>query len=277
MPLDNTFGEPGEEIKNNTNNNDNHYDRRNLIGQDRGQLMGWKQDGALERVPVRLKRRSSFRRQRLEHALSSEDESDFSETEYHFTDKPRYLTSSVQSPRDINTLPTEASHPHEQATLNSSSQKDATLHFDLDFADDIEGHLEELARLKRLGHFHDAVNYFAFNLKQHLSLPLVKIEYADLLQEQGAYRELLDLQSRGILKISRRMDPIPTPELYLWHLHIIQKCAKSAFEGLSKLDIREGMTQGVLEHVEIWLSLHLSDYLDQKPIEPVDWTEVRAR
>ncbi|KAJ5817102.1 hypothetical protein N7447_009335 [Penicillium robsamsonii] len=293
MPLDITLGEPGEEMKNNTSNNDNyHHHHHSLIGRGCRQPIDWQEDGPLEPAPARFerqgrtqirkdspytdKRRSSFHRQQLKHASSLENESDLSETDCRFTDKRRHLISSVQSPRDINTLPTEASHSHEQATLSSSSQKDVTLHFNLDFVDDIEGHLEELARLKRLGHFHDAVDYFNFNLQQHLNLPLVMIEYADLLQEQGAYRKLLDLQSRGTLKMSQKMDPNHTPELYSWHLDIIQKCAKSAFEGLSKRDICEGTTPQVLEHVEQWLSLQLSDYLDQKPAEPVDWTEVRA-
>lgn len=278
MPFDLTLDESEDENNNNTNNDKYHH--HNLAGRGRRQPTNWQEDGPSELAPARLerqgrtqlrkdspytvKRTPSFRRRRLKHDSPSEDESDFSETDCR------------QSPRGINILPAETPHSHGQATLSSGSQKDVTLHFELDFADDIEEHLEELARLKRIGHFHDAADYFATNLQQHLNLPLVMIEYADLLQEQGAYRELLDLQSSGILEMFQQSGPSHHRESNSWHLDIIQKCAKSAFEGLSKRDVCEGMTPQILQHVEQWLSLQFSDYLDQKPAEPVNWTQVQA-
>lgn len=78
-------------------------------------------------------------------------------------------------------------HQYQLVSASQVDQSDSTIHFSLDVADDIEGHLEEVSRLKRWGHFHEAIEYFTANLKHHLDLPLVLLGYADLLVEQGSY------------------------------------------------------------------------------------------
>ncbi|KAJ5371224.1 uncharacterized protein N7496_007316 [Penicillium cataractarum] len=79
--------------------------------------------------------------------------------------------------------------PHQYHLVSTSQvdRSDSTINFSLDVADGIECHLEEVSRLKRSGHFPEAIKYFNANLEDHLGLPLILLECADLLVEQGYY------------------------------------------------------------------------------------------
>lgn len=78
----------------------------------------------------------------------------------------------------------------DQSSLNT------TVHLELDIEGDVESHLEEFSRLKRLGHFHAAEQYFQSNLHDYLDVPPVAIEYAEMLLLQGAYKRLKELLLR---------------------------------------------------------------------------------
>lgn len=120
----------------------------------------------------------------------------------------------------------------------SETKTDTTLHFVLDVADSIDDCLEELSCLKRWGHFKEAHKYFESNLKQHLDLPLVAIEYADLFLKQSAYRDSLELH----LELPKKGKLIPvvevsSPNLYEAHFDWIQINTRFAFESLSVYDL----------------------------------------
>jgi hypothetical protein len=118
--------------------------------------------------------------------------------------------------------------------FSSITKADTTINFVLDVVDDIESQLEEMGRLKRWGHFKEALEYFKLNLECHLDLPWVTIEYADLLLEQGAYQKLVQLR----LKAPTKPKFIPVtgarqPDLYGTHFQLIEKCARLSFESLT--------------------------------------------
>ncbi|KAK4868046.1 hypothetical protein LT330_007244 [Penicillium expansum] len=151
-------------------------------------------------------------------------------------DRPGSPISSETSSEGINLheLPDNA----QILKFASKTKTDTTLHFVLNIVDDIEGQLEELGRLKRWGHFKEALEYFESNLEQHIDLPMVKIEYADLLLEQGAYRKLIQLG----LEAPSQPKYIPVrgvyrPELYSTHFNAIHKSARFASESFAADDL----------------------------------------
>ncbi|QKX54154.1 uncharacterized protein TRUGW13939_01238 [Talaromyces rugulosus] len=86
-----------------------------------------------------------------------------------------------------------------EAVLATSKTKDVTVHVELSIAEDLDGLLETFCRLKRLGHFLAAEQYFKENLQRYLEVPPVMIEYADMLLEQGNYNAInqLNLEDRS--------------------------------------------------------------------------------
>ncbi|KAI9739959.1 MAG: hypothetical protein M1818_005015 [Claussenomyces sp. TS43310] len=80
-----------------------------------------------------------------------------------------------------------------QAVLSPHSTLDTTISLELDIEEDLEGQLEEFSRLKRLGHFKAAEQYFQSNLRDYVDLPPVAVEYAEMLLRQGAYKHLKEL------------------------------------------------------------------------------------
>jgi hypothetical protein len=86
------------------------------------------------------------------------------------------------------------------AVLGPSSIHDTTIHLQLDVEEDLETHLEEFSRLKRLGSFKDAEEYFQTNLHEFINVPPVSVEYADMLLTQGAYKRLKALRQKNELK-----------------------------------------------------------------------------
>ena len=93
---------------------------------------------------------------------------------------PVSVSSSTASSSDEDSN-SDIPHQYHLVSTSQVDQSDSTIHFSLDVADDIEGHLEEVSRLKRWGHFQDAIEYFTANLEYHLDLPLVLLECTDLL------------------------------------------------------------------------------------------------
>jgi hypothetical protein len=65
--------------------------------------------------------------------------------------------------------------------------------------EDVDGQLEEFCRLKRLGHFKDAEEYFQSQLLGQIKNLPVAVEYAGMLLEQGAYKRIDELIQDGEL------------------------------------------------------------------------------
>jgi hypothetical protein len=137
--------------------------------------------------------------------------------------------------------------PHQYQVVSASQvdQSDSTIHFSLDVADDIEGHLEEVSRLKRWGHFHEAIEYFTANLKHHLDLPLVFLGYADLLVEQGSYGHFYTPVSsqRWDHQLKSKCLPISSdengPDLYKQHFNLLGLRNILSFTSFSANDMDE--------------------------------------
>lgn len=64
------------------------------------------------------------------------------------------------------------------------------MHLDLEAALDISDDIERLAQLSRLGRFNEAIVLFKERLALHVDFFPVVAEYADLLLEQGNFRDL---------------------------------------------------------------------------------------
>jgi hypothetical protein len=121
---------------------------------------------------------------------------------------------------------------------------DNTIHFSLDIADDIEGHLEEVSRLRRWGHFQEANEYFAETLEHHLDLPRVALEYADLLVDQGSYQEFNNFVSdRPWKSLDQKKKCLPIkdaeaiPNLYQLHSQLLEMRGKLSFVSLAVNDL----------------------------------------
>jgi hypothetical protein len=100
--------------------------------------------------------------------------------------------------------------------FNPSSARDITVHLTLDTEEDIESHLERFSRQKRLGQFKDAEQYFSAHLQNHISLPPVFMDYADMLLRQGSYSRLRELLlSPAFTQVSGKIDAI-------WHPNKIE-------------------------------------------------------
>ncbi|KAL5000782.1 hypothetical protein BDV10DRAFT_192564 [Aspergillus recurvatus] len=119
-----------------------------------------------------------------------------------------------------------------------SAKNDTTIHLDMEVADDLHGWMEEFSRLKRLGHFYAAEQYFDDNLRVFSDIPPVMIEYADMLVEQGAYRRLRSLMSThtGFLTLegrSTRQSPVEETyrSLYRASLQLIYAFGALHFSG----------------------------------------------
>ncbi|KAF7865691.1 hypothetical protein EAF04_005857 [Stromatinia cepivora] len=88
-------------------------------------------------------------------------------------------------------------HSHEHRPISTrwtpDSTQDATIHLEFDCSVDIESHLEELSRLKRLGRFNDARRYFDSCRAYCGDHPDLIVDYVDTLLEQGAFKDVLDL------------------------------------------------------------------------------------
>jgi hypothetical protein len=87
-----------------------------------------------------------------------------------------------------------------QVVLGPDSTLDTTVHLELDIEEDVEGQLEELSRLKILGHFNVAEQHFQTNLRDYSDVPPVAVEYAEMLLQQGAYKRLKELLLKQELK-----------------------------------------------------------------------------
>ncbi|KAI2908427.1 hypothetical protein CBS63078_4613 [Aspergillus niger] len=119
-----------------------------------------------------------------------------------------------------------------------SSTKDTTIHYEMDIVEDVGSLLEEFSRLKRLGHFQEAEQYFQDSLSAFMELSPVTIEFADMLVEQGSYERLHRVLSQHQQQELDTFDSISSlPEnnrarfLYQANLHLIQQFAAMQSHG----------------------------------------------
>lgn len=145
-----------------------------------------------------------------------------------------------------------------QVSTSHEGASDSTMHFSLDITDDIESHLEAVARLKRWGHFKEAKQYFAANLEHHLDLPLVLLEYCDLLVKQGSYTEFSSFVSSRWWDSDQKTKCLPIsdgetgPDLYELHYDLLKLRARIPFVGASTDDL------------EVLQTLSFCNYLDKR-------------
>ena len=145
-----------------------------------------------------------------------------------------------------------------QVSTSRKGARDSRMRFSLDITNDIESHLEAVARLKRWGHFKEAKQYIAANLEHHLSLPLVLLEYCDLLVKRGSHNEFSSFvssrrwdsdQKTKCLHIS---DGEMGPDLYELHYDLLRLRARIQFVSASTDDL------------EVLQTLFFCNYLDKR-------------
>ncbi|GLA87764.1 hypothetical protein AtubIFM56815_002195 [Aspergillus tubingensis] len=113
-----------------------------------------------------------------------------------------------------------------------SSTQDTTIHYEMDIVEDVGSLLEEFSRLKRLGNFEEAEQYFQGSLSAFMELSPVTIEFADMLVEQGSYRRLHRVLSQHQQQelstsdgISSLQEGNPAKFLYQANLHLLRDFA----------------------------------------------------
>ena len=86
----------------------------------------------------------------------------------------------------------EAAQSMEEPPLVASN-RDVSLHFELDVGPDLEPAVEAFGALCRRGDFRSAREHFRENLEEHIDEPAVFVPYAQMLLDMGSYGELSKL------------------------------------------------------------------------------------
>ncbi|KAJ5086834.1 hypothetical protein NUU61_008141 [Penicillium alfredii] len=250
---------------------------RSLTVPGRRQPIDWTAEGPSELSPVRIDRRNP------DHSSAgiSIQRRSHSPVGRSSARRPARRHRSPSSSTDYSSPERIVRQENVQAIFSPDfDQKDVTLHFTMDIAEDIEGALEELARLKRLGHFKEAQEYVATHLDHHLNLPLVAIEYADLLRQQGAHRQLHDLRNRRHLlpplksKFIFGTDMKP-PNLYRTHFELIEQSSELALQGLPRKQVLLIKNENILRYLNKRVpSWFISAYVRPNEDVSLDSTEV---
>ncbi|KAF5871162.1 uncharacterized protein Bfra_007676ia [Botrytis fragariae] len=100
------------------------------------------------------------------------------------------------SPGGGSTLPPHSRIPISKTESNSwtpNSTQDSTIYLEFECSEDIEIYLEELSRLRRLGRFYDAKQYFKSCSVYCGDHPDFIIDYVETLLSQGACKDVLEL------------------------------------------------------------------------------------
>ncbi|KAM3073438.1 hypothetical protein ACMFMF_006644 [Clarireedia jacksonii] len=117
---------------------------------------------------------------------------------------------------------------------HDSSTRDITLHFELSIEVDLDERLEEVARLRRFGHFTKAEQFFRDSLMAHIQNPRVAVEYADLLLDKGAIQHVRELVENEVVVIPIQTRPNYTAciaDLYWLIFQLIVNRANIAYQG----------------------------------------------
>ncbi|KAK0671173.1 hypothetical protein QBC41DRAFT_386669 [Cercophora samala] len=107
-------------------------------------------------------------------------------SEYSETDSEDQV--SQQSDRDVYERPVDLVHDPSQSTKNM------TVRLEFDIEEDWDSDLEEFCRLRRLGRFRDAEEYFRRNLERYGTIPYIRVQYAEMLVSSGNFKLFRDLR-----------------------------------------------------------------------------------
>ncbi|KAL4934209.1 uncharacterized protein BDV17DRAFT_285935 [Aspergillus undulatus] len=133
---------------------------------------------------------------------TSDDSTRYSSTDFFYGGLPprrrcrrRGRAEEIDEDEEEIVIGVETNSTNWQSNWSQSTTKDVTIHFAMEVSDDIDSLIDEFSRLKRLGDFSSAEQYFQSNLEPFLDTLPVAIEYADMLVEQGAYGRVHEFMS----------------------------------------------------------------------------------
>lgn len=219
-----------------------HYNHPTFLGEEHGRAS----QGPLVFPGSRRRRSRSWERTRSPETMDRKQQSSLRprSPEVFCRDNPPLVL------RQQNVSP---SHPQELSSLKDASlvwtpsnPQDTTIHLEMAIEEDIESYLEEFSRLKRLGNFTAAEQYFQSHLSDYLGLAPVAVEYADLLLEQGAYKRLNEMVRRKDLACPKEPDPRRgTTPAFLYQIHFQLMLAESEMisHGMLRQAIRVAQDQ----------------------------------
>jgi hypothetical protein len=81
-----------------------------------------------------------------------------------------------------------------------------TLPLELELEEDIEGEVHHFVKLSRFGDYAEAQRFFDQTLRKHDHLFPVRAEYADMLLEQGRYRQASEILDKYTMSMSELLD-----------------------------------------------------------------------
>jgi thioredoxin-like negative regulator of GroEL len=85
-------------------------------------------------------------------------------------------------------------------------QTGTTFPLELELEEDIEEEIHHFVKLSRLGDYAEAQRFFDQTLRKHDHLFPVLAEYADMLLEQGRYRQASEILDKYIMSMSEILD-----------------------------------------------------------------------
>lgn len=184
-------------------------------------------------------------------------------------------TTSPPSPRRVTVVGIQDS-PTMQNIWNPKSRNDITVHFEMEVGEDLDSWLEEFSRLKRLGHFHAAEQYFEDNLRDFSGILPVAIEYSDMLVEQGAYKRLRQFISsrRELLNSVERADREHFAEKRLQILYRANLLLIDTFAAMHSVATL-GEAYGKVRLIE--QDMRSISKQSEKPVASIDSSEVRPK
>ncbi|KAK4682723.1 hypothetical protein QC764_118590 [Podospora pseudoanserina] len=95
---------------------------------------------------------------------------------------------SQPSNHDVYERPVDLVHDPSQSTKNM------TIRLEFDIEEDWDTDLEEFCRLRRLGRFKDAQEYFKQNLERYSTIPYIRVQYAEMLVSSGNLKLFRDMR-----------------------------------------------------------------------------------
>ncbi|KAB8291763.1 hypothetical protein EYC80_006558 [Monilinia laxa] len=87
----------------------------------------------------------------------------------------------------------KSSSVRDYTSWTEASMQDTTIQLEFNFSEDIESYLEELSRLRRIGRYNDARQYYNTCRTYCGDHPELVIDYVDTLLAQGAFKDVLNL------------------------------------------------------------------------------------
>lgn len=79
---------------------------------------------------------------------------------------------------------------HQPPSRYELHERGTNLSFELELREDLESEIQHFSKLSRVRNYAKAHEFFDRVLKKHIDVFPVAVEYADMLNEQGGYRQL---------------------------------------------------------------------------------------